>query len=74
MARRHTKVLTLYEQQGDTLILPFGTLRTLPDCISKEGVFTSSFADAVSVDYGGKAVPLYDYNYLYYSFLGCVVG
>lgn len=56
------KVLTLYEQQGDTLILPFGTLRTLPDCISKEGFFTSSFADAESVDYGGKAVPLYDYQ------------
>lgn len=56
------KVLTLYEQQGDTLILPFGTLRTLPDCISKEGFFTSSFADAESVDYGGKPVPLYDYQ------------
>ena len=56
------KVLTLYEQHGDTLVLPFGTLRTLPDCISKEGFFTSSFADAESVDYGGKAVPLYDYQ------------
>lgn len=56
------KVLTLYEQQGDTLILPFGTLRTLPDCISKEGFFTSSFADAESVDYGGNDVPLYDYQ------------
>ncbi|MDR0820908.1 MAG: DEAD/DEAH box helicase family protein [Oscillospiraceae bacterium] len=56
------KVLTLYEQQGDTLILPFGTLRTLPDCISKEGFFTSSFADAQSVDYGGNDVPLYDYQ------------
>lgn len=56
------KALTLYEQQGDTLILPFGTLRTLPDCISKEGFFTSSFADAESVDYGGNDVPLYDYQ------------
>ena len=54
--------LTLYEQQGDTLILPFGTLRTLPDCISKEGFFTSSFADAESVDYGGNDIPLYDYQ------------
>lgn len=54
--------LTLYEQQGDTLILPFGTLRTLPDCISKEGFFTSSFADAERVDYGGNDIPLYDYQ------------
>lgn len=56
------KVFTLYEQHGNTLILPFGTLRTLPDCISKEGLFTSAFADAESVDYGGKDVPLYDYQ------------
>lgn len=56
------KVLTLYEQHGDTLVLPFGTLRTLPDCISKEGFFTSSFADAESVDCGGNDVPLYDYQ------------
>lgn len=56
------KALTLYEQQADTLILPFGTLRTLPDCISKEGFFTSSFADAESVSYGGNDVPLYDYQ------------
>lgn len=56
------KVLTLYEQRGDTLILPFGTLRTLPDCISKEGFFTSCFKDAESVDYGGNDVPLYDYQ------------
>lgn len=54
--------LTLYEQRGDTLILPFGILRTLPDCISKEGFFTSSFADAESVDYGGNDIPLYDYQ------------
>ena len=56
------KVLTLYEQQGDTLILPFGTLRTLPDCISKEALFLSCFRDAESVDYGGNDVPLYDYQ------------
>lgn len=48
--------------KGDTLILPFGTLRTLPDCISKEGFFTSSFADAERVDYGGNDIPLYDYQ------------
>lgn len=56
------KALTLYEQQGDTLILPFGTLRTLPDCISKEALFLGCFEDAESVDYGGNDVPLYDYQ------------
>ena len=28
--------LTLYETRGNALILPFGTLRNLPDCITKE--------------------------------------
>ena len=54
--------LSLYEQDGDTLILPFGTLRTLPDCITNEAYFTSSFADADDVFYGGCDVPLYDYQ------------
>ncbi len=56
------KVLTLYEQRGDTLILPFGTLRTLPDCISKEAVFQSDFKPPVSVDFKGSTIPLYDYQ------------
>ena len=54
--------LSLYEQDGDTLILPFGTLRTLPDCITNEAYFVSSFADADDVFYGGCDVPLYDYQ------------
>jgi len=54
--------LSLYEQDGDTLILPFGTLRTLPECITSESYFTSSFADPVNVVYGGADVPLYDYQ------------
>ena len=56
------KVLTLYEQHGNTLILPFGTLRTLPDCIGKDALFLSCFKTAESVDYGGNDVPLYDYQ------------
>lgn len=56
------KVLTLYETRGGTLILPFGTLRSLPHCIADEAYFTSSFVDAESVSYGGQAVPLYDYQ------------
>lgn len=54
--------LSLYEKDGDTLILPFGTLRTLPDCITNEAYFVSSFADAVDVFYGEGDIPLYDYQ------------
>lgn len=43
--------LTLYERRGDTLILPFGTLRNLPDCIAQESTFRSAFSDPVSVSY-----------------------
>jgi len=45
--------LTLYERRGDTLILPFGTLRNLPDCIALESTFQSAFSDPVGVSYGG---------------------
>lgn len=54
--------LSLYEQDGDTLILPFGTLRSLPECITNESYFTGSFSDPVDVVYGGSDVPLYDYQ------------
>lgn len=54
--------LSLYEQNGNKLILPFGTLHSLPECIVNESYFASSFADAVDVDYGGADVPLYDYQ------------
>lgn len=54
--------LTLYERRGDTLILPFGTLRNLPDCIAQESTFQSAFSDPVSVSYGGGDIPLYDYQ------------
>lgn len=54
--------LTLYEKRGDTLLLPFGTLRNLPDCIAKESTFRSAFSAPVSVSYGGVDIPLYDYQ------------
>lgn len=56
------KNLTLYEQQGDNLILPFGTLRNLPPCIAQESTFQSVFPAPVSVFYGVTDVPLYDYQ------------
>ena len=54
--------LTLYETRGNTLVLPFGTLRNLPDCIAKESTFQSAFSAPVSVSYGGVDIPLYDYQ------------
>lgn len=56
------KTISLYELRGDKLILPFGLLRNLPDCIKNEAYFISSFANAERVSYGGQAVPLYDYQ------------
>lgn len=56
------KTISLFEQDGDTLILPFGLLRNLPDCIKNEAVFESDFAVSQGVDYGGVDVPLYDYQ------------
>lgn len=54
--------LSLYEQHGDTLILPFGTLRMLPDYITNEAYFVSSFANAINIFYGKDNIPLYDYQ------------
>lgn len=56
------KNLTLYEQQGDNLVLPFGTLRNLPPCIAQDSTFQSAFSAPVSVFYGVTDVPLYDYQ------------
>lgn len=54
--------LYLYEQHGDSLILPFGMLRSLPECITANASFHSAFSKASDVSYGGKDVPLYDYQ------------
>jgi superfamily II DNA or RNA helicase len=56
------KKLSLYEERGNTLILPFGTLRTLPSCIANDAVFCGAFTEPTSIDYGGVDVPLYDYQ------------
>ena len=55
------KTLSLYEQRGNTLVLPFGTLRTLPDFARKNAVFLSDFRADEKVSYG-EVVPLYDYQ------------
>lgn len=56
------KTLSLYEQRGNTLVLPFGTLRTLPDFVKENSVFVGDFKAAEEVSYGGVDIPLDDYQ------------
>lgn len=55
------KMLYLYEIRGDTLVLPFGVLRSLPKSITDKALFVSKFATPIEVDYD-TSVPLYDYQ------------
>lgn len=55
------KVLSLYEERGNELVLPFGVLRSIPEDISDNAVFTSEFAPPVPVNYRAY-IPLYDYQ------------
>lgn len=55
------KMLYLYEIRGDTLVLPFGVLRSLPKSITDKALFVSEFATPVEVDYD-TSIPLYDYQ------------
>lgn len=56
------KTLSLYEQHGNSLLLPFGTLSSLPNSIKAESYIFNCFPNAVDVDFGGIDVPLYDYQ------------
>lgn len=55
------KTLSLYETRGNELVLPFGTLRSIPKDISDKAIFTSDFKPPVAVDFKAD-VPLYDYQ------------
>lgn len=55
------KTLSLYETRGNELVLPFGTLRSIPKDISDKAVFTSGFAPPAKVEFNTD-VPLYDYQ------------
>lgn len=55
------KTLSLYETRGNELVLPFGTLRSIPKDISDKAVFTSGFVPPAEVDFNAD-VPLYDYQ------------
>lgn len=54
------KTLSLYEQRGNTLILPFGVLRDIQQYLQGCSCF-SEFHDPVSVPFEGD-VPLYPYQ------------
>ena len=54
--------ISLYEEQGDSLILPFGVLRSLPDSAKEESCFESAFKEPYRVYYEGDNIPLYDYQ------------
>lgn len=54
--------LSLFEQHGKKLILPFGTLRRFPEFAPKDTIYHKEFADPMLVDFGGADVPLYDYQ------------
>lgn len=54
------KTLSLYEKDGDNLILPFGMLKNIP--VPNDTEYFSDFPCAVSVDFKGQDVPLYDYQ------------
>lgn len=55
------RTLSLYETRGNELVLPFGTLRSIPKDISDTAMFTSGFAPPAEVDFNAE-VPLYDYQ------------
>ena len=54
------KTLNLYEIHGDTLVLPYGTLKQIQPLI-KQATITTEFKPFESIDYG-KAIPLYPYQ------------
>ena len=58
---RTPKELRLYEWNGGTMILPFGVIRELMPLLKGTRVDTDFRQDSV-IDYGGKRIPLYDYQ------------
>ena len=54
------KFLNLYEMRGDTLVLPYGTLKEISPMLKGSNV-VSEFIDPVAIDYG-ESIPLYPYQ------------
>lgn len=55
------RTLSLYEENGNQLVLPFGVLKTVPTEIWKDADFTADFKPATAVNFNAD-VPLYDYQ------------
>jgi superfamily II DNA or RNA helicase len=55
------KTLSLYENRGGNLILPYGTIGMLPKEITAKAITFSMYGRSVDVDYK-TTVPLYDYQ------------
>lgn len=55
------KTLTLYEKDGDTLVLPYGCFADIYHYLAPMSSFRTSFSTSFHVDFGGD-VPLYDYQ------------
>ena len=54
------KYLNLYEMHGDTLVLPYGTLKEISPMLKGSNI-VSEFIDPVAIDYG-ESIPLYPYQ------------
>ena len=54
------KKLYLYEEHGDALILPYGTLKEITPMLNGSAI-TSKFIEPISIDYG-EPIPLYPYQ------------
>lgn len=55
------RTISLFEINGNQLVLPFGVLKSVPGEIWKEAKFIADFAEAEEVDFNA-VVPLYDYQ------------
>lgn len=55
------RTISLFEVNGNQLVLPFGVLKSVPGEIWKEAEFRADFAEAEEVDFNA-IVPLYDYQ------------
>lgn len=54
--------ISLYEERGGKLILPFGVLRDLPEDVKQHASFESGFIKPKTLDFAGDDVSLYDYQ------------
>ena len=55
------RTISLFEINGNQLVLPFGVLKSVPGEIWKEAEFIADFAETEEVDFNA-IVPLYDYQ------------